>query len=492
MSHFLTTIIDETRKNSHYMIENQKAALSSGKGSVTPTDLFRQEQGYSSYNANLGVVEEQLKHNTGRVFSAVGAIARRLAGQPIRVGKIHRSSGSTNSVPRRSFPKKDFLPSGLKDFEGQIEILPDHPLNNVFQDPNPIMVGYDLKGLTAAWLELSGQADWLIVMPQDRIGNASFRSPGYEDRITIWPLPPNWVSPVHDGGLFTSWKIQPTDAVSPIYVPSDRIFHAYYPDPAEPLCPFSPLQAIARSIAADEAISEAQIQTFMQGAFPGLLFTIGRHPDVAGSPGERPFLSAEQHAQIVAWIEHMYRGTQRYNRPLILDALIEKVEHLTGNSAREMDFMRSAGLTERQIDEGFGVNPIVRGRVEGANRATSIMATRNFLENCVNPKAHHLSECMAAWLLPIVASNEPDLVIYIEPAVTEDPEMDVMKQETMISGGFAQFNELRIMNGLPPDDRFKDYYVTKNGPISAASILENSEEETVETDPEIETEEEAV
>ena len=480
MDAFLAGLFDEAarRRSLHIDVASRKAdGTSMSGGGSSEAALLGQTYAAQSQQWLQGH-DEQLRHCTGRVFAAIRAIMNRFAGQPIRVARLARTRGRAGAGALAGTkgwrPKKEFLPPRLKSQEGQLEVLPDHPIAACLADPNPLMVAWTLRAVTIMHLELTGKAYWWIVPPGSP-GPAGQSDPYYAKRHQLWPLPPSWVQPVHkDGRLYAGWKVRPPSASRGIDVPTENIVYFYYPDPRDPMSALSPLQAIARSVAADESISEAQRRIFTNSVFPGLAFTIGAHPDtqdVAGSGGRRPFLTKEQRAQIESWVTGMYRGVQRYNRPLILDALIEKVEKLNEMSPREMDFMRSAQLTERQIDEGFGVSPIVRGRIEGANRASAVAADENFIKTNINPKAVMLSEIMTA-ALPRLFGEErgSGLEVYVEPAVTDDADLQLQRGAQGIQSGTILANEMREWLGLDPQPELDGMLVTPQGlvPMAAA------------------------
>ena len=480
MSDFLTSQIETSRRRSELAVSFHRSALLPGVsggesiGSILGGSLSGSQ--FSGQN-QLSHHSEQLKHFTGRVYAAVRAIMQRVAGQQIKVARMV-SVSSKSGLAGSYRPRKEYLPQFLKSAEGNVEVLPEHEALRILKDPNRMMVSWTLKAVTMAQLELTGKAYWWLVRPQkmqelmetEQNGKPSltarqqrFRG-GYDQRVQVWPLPASWVTPIHRDGLYSGWKIRPMMGTRSVEVPIEDMVYFYYPDPSDPFSAMSPLQAIARSVSADEAISDAQRRIFSQGAFPGLAFTIGRHPS-AMSQGDnsRPFLTTEQRNQIMSWVEMMYRGVRQYNKPLILDALIEKVDRIDSVSAKEMDFLKSAELTERQINKAFGVNPIVMGEIQGSNRASAVAAEFTFVSATINPKLELISETMTEWLAPEFENGNEKLILYIEPAVVSDPDLLLNQQRNLMTGGAIKFNELRQQNGLPPDPDHEDDYVSNFG-----------------------------
>src|SRR5262249_38155193 len=151
----------------------------------------------------------------------------------------------------------------------------------------------------------------------------------------------------------------------------------------------------------DVALQQAQERAFLLGLFPGLAVVIGKQAaaSLTGTPGERPLLTKEQRLSIITALKQAYRGSRNYDEPIILDALIEDVKKVTQNP-REMDFLNSGNATKERVTQGFGTNPIVMGEIEGANRASAIVADRIFCDVTINPKIELISQCLTRWVAP--------------------------------------------------------------------------------------------
>src|SRR5205807_2284206 len=103
--------------------------------------------------------------------------------------------------------------------------------------------------------------------------------------------------------------------------------------------------------------------------------------------------------QIIMAINQAYRGVTNYGNPLILDGLIEDVKALSRTPA-ELDFTGSCQLTKARIMQAFGVNPIIAGEIENANRAQAAIADSLFCSATINPKLELLSQWLTKELPP--------------------------------------------------------------------------------------------
>lgn len=358
---------------------------------------------------SVTTASEQLSHFKGWVWSAVRLIASRIAGQSIYVAR----------EPKR--PKRG------KQLGDDLEPLDSHSLLDALADPSELHTEWSLKFVTVASLELTGRALWWVTKDNGR--------------QVILHIPTSWIVSVD--ARRTVWKIRPNGSTEEFPLSGDEVCHFFYPDPADPLGAISPLSRIAEALLTDEEISTAQFKAFRNGIFPKVVLTAGRLPDSPnGVKGNRPCLTAEQRQQLITAIKGAYQGTLRADEPFIIDGLIEDISKLS-NTIAEMDFLNSAKLTKSKVLQGFGVSPILLGEVEGANRASATVADEIFCAAKVNPLIELLSQSMTAWLGPMFAGPREKLCVWIDPAVANDPELDLKRWELGSWMGAVTKNEFR-------------------------------------------------
>lgn len=109
--------------------------------------------------------------------------------------------------------------------------------------------------------------------------------------------------------------------------------------------------------------------------------------------------------------------------------------------------MDSSKDTRSRILEGFGVNGVILGQVEGANRASSVAAEVNFLSATVNPLIRLISELLTKY---VVSRFDDGLTLWIEPARPDDPDSDRSDRQQLIDAGALTVNELRAVHHLEP------------------------------------------
>lgn len=394
---------------------------------------------------NLAHHAEQLQHFTGYTYAIIRTIASRIAGQPFHVARVHEPGDMERMADAGLWvrrPKLWSMPNCYKGFAGDAEVITDHQIIRAIKRPNPIMVQWGLVNVTVASLELTGKAFWWF---RDADGK------GEEDIPEIWPLPASWVEPVHEGEkLYDRWRVRPSGMTEAIEIPGDEMVYFYYPDPSDPMAALSPLQALARSVMCDESIEESQRRAFINAVNPGLAFIVGRAAETAGIDNQsRPTLTEEQRRDILNAVKQQYRGAVNEQEPIILDGLIQDVKRIT-TTAREMDYLNSSQAAKNRLAQGWGVNTIVLGEIEGANRASAAVADDSFLANVVNPRIELLSQILTRFAAPRYSNKGEEIILYIEPAKSVDLEFQLKREESMITKGAMGRNEWRAMHDLPP------------------------------------------
>jgi uncharacterized membrane protein YgcG len=141
--------------------------------------------------------------------------------------------------------------------------------------------------------------------------------------------------------------------------------------------------------------------------------------------------------------------------PVILDSLIESVHklHLT---PQEMDWPASGEIVKKRIFQTYRVNPYVVGEVTGVNKAQAVVAEQTFNTQVVNPIAGSISEMATDFLGPRYETPKR-LLVYLEQAVSEDPDQLLRVYSTLRRNGDVTQDEIRsALAGLPPLEKTED------------------------------------
>lgn len=374
---------------------------------------------------NLGQTLEQLQHFRSWQFIAINAICKRIAGQPIHVGR----------VPTAPAGRPPGGPRGVKAMalDDGIEPIISHPLKDLLLDPNDVQVAWSMMYVTVASLMLTGRSFWWI------------KESTRDDRpYDIWPLPSHWLSPVHGARLFERWKVKPDGDPEGFTLPGDDIAYFPLPDPLQPLVgAISPLACAARAVNADEAIELAQLSAFKNGVHPSILVKVGRMKGSDGRPiDSRHVLTPEQRGQLLNTVKKYLAGVFNRGEALIVDGMIEDASPF-GLKPSEMDFCESGEIPKNKILMTFGVNPITCGQIENANKASSWAAEHNFCSATVQPLQTFLGQVISQWVAPRFAGGER-LRVYFKPAVARDHELEQKQWAIAATRGFITPNEFRI------------------------------------------------
>jgi phage portal protein BeeE len=406
---------------------------------------------------DAGQHEEQMRHFKGYPYAIIKTIAHRLAGQQLHLARKVRGrkvepqrKPSFKSVPRTLF--KDV------NTATELEIINDHEFLTAIDRPNQIMVRWTLFYNTWVNLETTAKAFWWVKKSDDGSGKKE-----------IWPVPPQWVTPIHtDTKIFVGWTISPNGAEK-FDVPASEMGYFYYSDPSDPFAAYSPMQAAATSVYADEAIEESQRRSFVNGVNPGLALMVGKLPDMAGvGQDQRPILTLDQRQQIIGQIKRYYRGVANTDEPLILDGFITDAKRIT-TTPREMDYLTSGQETKTRLNTIWGVNRISMGET-GTNRAESAVADQHLCDNALNPRISMFSQALTRFVLPMFGLGE-EYVAYVDNATSMDPELALQVEIALMDRMSMTRNELRARHGLEPMEGGDTFFVPTSSAGPGGSVL---------------------
>lgn len=419
----MTNALSKAFANSQRSYFAAKATTSQAVESL----MARGPSGLPVQSPDLFRSAEQLRHFRGWVYSSIRPIAQRIAGQPIFVGRLKS---------KRTLGTKAWLDA---------EPFDSHPIIDLFNDPNDLMVRWSLMFSMVASLELTGRQLWWLPKKEQVI-----------------PIPTSWIREFKGKASFESFKVQPPYTGEAFDIPADECVYIAYPHPGDPHGVMSPLMAVGGAVDADEAITTSQVSMFRNGITPQHAVIVGKNPSPEVPGGLRPRLSGPQQRQIIEAIRRRYADAHRHGEPVILDGLIEDIKKLS-HSPAEMDWINSGKSTKERISQGFGTNPIIMGEIEGANRASSTVADQHFCDWTVNPKIELISQCLTEYLSPMFGD---DLVVWIEPCVPNDVEMKLKWLEMLARHKSITGDELREL--APFDLKIGDF----TEPVGSGDPLE--------------------
>ena len=425
-------------------------SLSAGgsRGHRNPTTALAGSNRYGAGGLDVGLHEDQFKHFAGHPYAIVRTIANRIAGQPIHHARKLRPGQAPQKSAKMAarLVNKDMAPTWVKAMPHDLQEFAESPIVEMFANPNPLMVQHTLAFNTVASLEITAKAFWWL-----RYEDGDDDGDGVGGEPQCWYLPPQWMEPVHtDERLFAAWRVRPNNGGEPFILSADEVVYYYYADPANPLEPYSPFEALAQPIMASESISESKRRNFLNSMAPSFAVVVGQTADATGVGAAlpQPVLTRPQRKALKSVLLEEYRGTLANGMPFVLDGFVKDIKPIY-QTPRELDFLNSSQVTMQELNMGFGVNGISMGQVEGANRASSATADDHLCANVINPRLALMSQ-VATRCLPRFFTKRNDEVVYWEPAKSHDVEFEHKQRSDAYDRGVINRDEWRSALGLGP------------------------------------------
>lgn len=274
----------------------------------------------------------------------------------------------------------------LKLFEekqdGSIEEVDSHELLDILASVNQFQTKFDLFFITAAHMELAGNAYWYLD-GADQEG---------DQPTAIYALNPKYIKIIkEDIPKFIS-GYQYTIGTKMQKFEPHQILHFKYPDPNDPYEGIGTVQAIQDWINADNFASQVNLNYFKNGArLAGVLesenFTTPEQLDYMKKSFQQLYASAANAYQI-ATLPKGTKFTQMSDTP------------------KDMDFANLQTVMRDKILSGFRVPKTILGTSESeTNRATAETANYVFTERTIKPKMHLIVSYLNEFLVPRYGEN---------------------------------------------------------------------------------------
>jgi phage portal protein BeeE len=316
-----------------------------------------------------------------------------------------------------------------------VEVIPDHKLLSFLQRPNHVQYKAEFLAVSIINLYATGVCYW--------VGGE------HEGELEAWAVPTSWVSPVHEGGLFTAYRLKPPDAPGEgVLLDPDMVARVYNAHPADFKQSRSIIEEQLAAIKVDQSIQESQQQMFARGIFPNVAITIGQTIGPDGRPtGRRPVLSGAQRAGLTRAVRQVWRDTVGQGDPAILDGLVESIAKLS-HTPQEMDWLQSSDSIKARIFQAFGLHPFMVGAEIPGSYSQAYVTQKIFADNVINPLCDKFSTALTDWL------GEPlGLLVWIEPYAPVDETQDNAMWRDARRNGDVSGDEYRQHKlGLPPKD----------------------------------------
>ena len=331
------------------------------------------------------------------------------------VDKGVKDRALTSGTPeQRARRRRDLASAGL------LREVTDHPCLDVLAHPNSELTGRSSMQLTQTWLDLKGEAFWL--MSADKSGTPT----------GFWALPPHWVTEVPTDAAPTF-----TISTGNVQMKVDREAVVWFRDP-DPANPYGRGTGVAESLGdeleTDEFAAKYLKNWFFNNAMPSFIVSF-EGASAAELKVAREKWEADHRGYWNAHRAHFAGGKMNAVR---LDA-----------SFRDQQIADMRRLSRDTVAQVFCVPPEMIGIIENSNRATIQAARYIYALGVEFPRCEYLR----AELQEQFASRwDEALCLEVEVAIPDDEQrrLDVFRA---LPGAFS-VNEWRGEAGYEPLQRF--------------------------------------
>lgn len=339
--------------------------------------------------------EKYLKASVGWVYACIAAIADEVASINLRL---------------------------YQTVEGELVEVTEHPLLDLLYRVNPISTKFDHWHLTQEYLELTGEAPWLLERQGKTITNIYLLRP---DKLTI----------IEDAKtLIGGYRYDLGNGKSTTIAREDVVF-LRYPSPTKLLRGSGTLEAATRIVDLDTYSEEWNTKFFYNSARPDAVLTVDKK------------LNKEQVTQIREEWDKKFKGGNNSAKMAILQSGLTYTP--IGVSQKDMDFLEQQRFSRDKILSIFRVPKSVIAITEEVNRANAETGTYAFSRWTIMPKMKRIIEQLNEFLVPQFGDN---LYLDFDDPVPENIDQKILLYGGALAAGWMTINEVRSLESLPGMD----------------------------------------
>ena len=293
------------------------------------------------------------------------------------------------------------------------EEVKSHEIIDLFDRPNPHMVGFELWEATITWLKAQGSCFWILS-----------RSNYKEYPKEIWPTGPKGWKPIvsEKKKVITGWEytftVAGADKGTPKTIklkPYEVVWFKQF-DPNNVLRGLSSVRPALLSVEQDYEAQVYNRQFFKNGAQADVIL-------------ETEEVLKDDHKQslLKSW-EARHKGSRKAHKTALLDGGVQA--RVLRESHRDMEFRLLRELSRDEILSALGVPKAMAGVIEDVNRATFLGSKRTFFETTLIPVMEYITSVLYAELF---APIEPELYGFFDLALVEGLRGDVKEKAEVSS-----------------------------------------------------------
>jgi HK97 family phage portal protein len=398
-------------KAAPFIAEDDIAELESELGSMLVT-TFRAPPTLTPSQCRKEVsqpinMDEYVQHNNGWVYAAVRVISQGVAGTKLGL----------------------FTEQGNRRADWEM-LSRSHSLSKLMRAPNPFTTYTELMESTTTFLELTGNAYWLIV--RGKVPRRQGRRMRGEPK-ELWLLPSQNVKINKSRAKFiSSYSYKEKNGCttkSTKFKPED-IIHFKYAHTSDRYYGKSPLSAAVDTVNADEFMTRAQDHTFRNAPYPSM---------IVQNKGEKKRWTKTTR-KLIELLLKRFMSADNQGKALVLDGDLKIDKWAT--EPREMDFQASTSVTRDKILAIFGVSPTVLGMLENASRSNMEAAQYAFAKWTLEPKLQLIEDRLNTFIENEWATE--DIVAEFASTLPPDRDSDRKDVEMAVKAGAMTIDEVRL------------------------------------------------
>lgn len=309
--------------------------------------------------------------------------------------------------------------SGMKEDRREVTA---HAALDLWNNPNPFMVGTQFRETTQQHEELTGEQWWICS-----------KHPASPMPLELWPVRPDRIRPVTDPVKYIVGYeyIGPDDEVVPLGL--DEVIPQRRPNPLDPFRGLGPVQTILTDLDSSRYSREWNRRFFINSAEPGGVLQVEKR------------LSDDEFNELRARWSEQHKGTTGAHRVAILENGLTWVDRSFSN--RDMQFTELLAASRETIREAFGFPKPLLGATDDVNRANAEAAEVVFARWLIVPRLQRTKAILNHRLLPMFGTAATRLEFDYDTPVPDDLEAEAAQLT-------AKANAAGVLRdaGWAPDD----------------------------------------
>lgn len=318
------------------------------------------------------------RHSPAGKFRDVAGVPAFRWGRDFSVRDVRLTSGTTE---QRAARRRELAEAGL------LREVPDHPLLDLLANPNPEITGRSSLQMTQTWIDLKGEAFWVLAMK----GGAP---------ASYMAIPPHWVSEVPTSNRDT---FRLSYQAMQLEIPASQVVWLRDPDPENPYGRGTGVaEALGDELETDEFAAKYVKNWFFNGGMPSAI--------VAYEGIDKEGLKRAEER----W-HQLHSGYQNAHR-IHFSAGKMNAQKLD-SSFREQEIGPLRKNQRDTVAQVFGVPPEIIGIIENSNRSTIDAAAYIYTLGVEFPRCEFLRAELQAKLVPMF---DPTLCLEAEVSIPDD------------------------------------------------------------------------